>query len=86
MGLRHEAAKYLLEALRMRESFLAEDHPLVTRACYTLAQLYAETQDERTTTLNYALRAFRIREAKLTKTHRELNLSSELVQQLTQTD
>lgn len=84
MGIRHEATEYLLEALKMRETFLTEDHPLVARTCYTLAKLYAEMPQGQSTAISYALRALRIREAKLTKNHRELHLSLELFQQLTQ--
>ncbi|CAF4232341.1 unnamed protein product [Rotaria magnacalcarata] len=84
MGVKDEAVVYLTEALKMRESFLTEDHPLVARTCYTLAKLHAEMEKDHSTAMSYALRALRIREAKLTKNHRELILSSELVQQLTQ--
>ena len=46
MGMKHEAAENLAQALKMRESFLTEDHPLVARTCYTLAKLYAEMEQE----------------------------------------
>ncbi|CAF4470528.1 unnamed protein product [Rotaria sp. Silwood2] len=84
IGMKHEAAEYLTDALKMRESFLTEEHPLVARTCYTLAKLYAEMPQGHSAAMSYALRALRIREAKLTKNHRELILSLDLVHQLTQ--
>jgi tetratricopeptide (TPR) repeat protein len=74
------------EALRMRESLLADDHPYVARTCYELSILYDKHINDYNMALDYAKRALRIRKAKLPRNHNELKKSIELVEYLMQRD
>ena len=74
------------EALRMRESLLADDHPYVARTCYELSILYDKHVNDNNTALDYAKRALRIRKAKLPRNHNELKNSIDLVEYLMQRD
>ncbi|CAF0906051.1 unnamed protein product [Adineta steineri] len=84
LGNREEALNYLKQSLQMRESLLADDHPVVARTCYELGIIYAERDDEHTLALQYARRALHIQEVKLPPNHRELMLTMNLVQRISQ--
>jgi tetratricopeptide (TPR) repeat protein len=68
-------------ALRMRESWLAEDHPSVARTCYQLALLHEE-RGEYIVAQEHAKRALRIQQLKLPHTHQERTWSQEVVDRL----
>lgn len=74
------------EALRMRESLLADDHPYVARTCYELSILYAKHINDYNSALDYARRALKIRKTKLPPNHNEVKKSIELVEYLMQQD
>ncbi len=68
-------------ALRMRESWLAKDHPAVARTCYQLA-LLREERGEYIVALEHAKRALHIQQLKLPRTHQERTWSQEVVDRL----
>lgn len=81
MGNIDDALIAYKEALRMRESLLAPNHPYVARTCYQIALLLEDGKNYQSA-LEYGKRALHIQELKLPSNNRELNLTNELVQRL----
>ncbi len=88
LGLTHrymkhgeQALYYFNEALHIRESQLAEDHPSIACTCYELGILFEEQADY-TQALDYARRALNIQEQKLSPEQNECKQTSQLVERL----
>jgi tetratricopeptide (TPR) repeat protein len=82
---REQSIHYFKQSLQMREFFQVPDHPYVAQTCYELSKLYAE-ENNYSIALDYAQRSLRIRKAKLSRSHQDLQRSIELVERLSASD
>ncbi|CAF0828568.1 unnamed protein product [Adineta steineri] len=81
LGQREEAISLLKETLEIRRQSYGDDHPDVAQVYYSLAVIYADTDDKQIA-FQYAQTALNIYQAKLPKHHPSLKRASELVERI----